>query len=245
MSDANVAVVAGGTGEIGEGVVRAFLSNGYRVYVPERQPGNADRLKANCADRAEQLVTLTADLGFADQVQQFAHTVAEQAGRIDAVVVSVGSYYYGHRLHRMPREDWDKSVSDNLITHFNLQQAFIRLLRDRKQGVYITLTGPESDGVRPESGVQSIMSAAQKMMTRVLAVEASDTPVRVHAVTSHTSIQTRSRGEQTGPEWISADTLGEYVCALADSALPNAGETLHDLMDRKHLQSLLKRRRGR
>ena len=74
-----MAVVAGGTGEIGEGVVRAFLSNGYRVYVPERQPGNADRLKANCADRAEQLVTLTADLGFADQVQQFAHAVVELA----------------------------------------------------------------------------------------------------------------------------------------------------------------------
>lgn len=242
MSQAKAAIVAGGTGEIGEGVVRAFLSKDYQVYVPERRPGNADRLKAYCADRAEHLITIPADLGHTDQVSAFADTVMERSGRVDAVVVSVGSYYYGHRLHRMPREDWDKSVSDNLITHFNLQQAFIRLLRDRKGGVYITLTGPESDGVRPESGVQSIMSAAQKMMTRVLAVEASDTPVRVHAVTSHTSVMTRSRGGQSGPEWISADALGEYICALADSALPNAGETLHDLMDHKHLQSLLKRR---
>lgn len=242
MNEANVAIVAGGTGEIGEGVVRAFLSNGYHVYVPERRSGNADRLKAYCADRGEQLVTVTADLGHADQVRAFADTVVERAGRVDAVVVSVGSYYYGHRLHRMPREDWDKSVSDNLITHFNLQQAFIRLLRDRKAGVYITLTGPESDGVRPESGVQSIMSAAQKMMTRVLAVESADTPVRVHAVTAHASILTRSRGGQSGPEWIPADALGEYICALASSALPNAGETIHDLMDRKHLGSLLKRR---
>lgn len=32
-----------------------------------------------------------------------------------------------------------------------------------------------------------------------------------------------------------------YLC-LADSALPSTGETLHDLMDHKHLRSLLKRR---
>ena len=80
------------------------------------------------------------------------------------------------------------------------------------------------------------------MMTRILAAEASDTPVRVHAVTSRKSVMTRSRGGQSGPEWISADALGEYMRALVDSALPNAGETLHDLMDHKHLRSLLKRR---
>ena len=74
MSQAKAATAAGGTGEIGEGVVRAFLSSDYQVYVPERRPGNADRLRAYCADRAEHLITIPADLEHTDQVRAFADT---------------------------------------------------------------------------------------------------------------------------------------------------------------------------
>lgn len=240
MSDPRVAVVAGGSGGIGEGIVAAFMSAGFRVYVPTRPGDQSERLRAYVEGMGD-LRTMPADLCREEDVLALKDAIVADEGRLDAVVVSVGAYYYGHRLHRMPRTDWDQSVQDNLLTHFNMQRVFIELLRKQDHGVYVALVGPEADSVHPDEGVMSIMAAAQKMMARVSAQEAFDSAIRVYALTAHTSIQTRSRGEDVNPDWITAGDLGEYVAALASGSLPTIHDALHDLRDKEHVKSLLKR----
>ena len=158
-----------------------------------------------------------------------------------AVVVSVGAGYFGHRLHKMPRTDWDDSIQDNLATHFNVQRIFIDQLRRQNRGVFVTLIGPEAEHIRPDAGMVSIMAAAQKMMTRLLAEESSDSRIRIHAVTAHTTITTRSRGENTNREWITALELGEYVAGLVVEGVPGWDQTLHDLRDLSQLRKILHR----
>jgi NAD(P)-dependent dehydrogenase (short-subunit alcohol dehydrogenase family) len=242
MADRKVAVVAGGTGGIGEGIVASLMTAEYRVYVPTRAGDQSQRLRAYVEGIGD-LKTIAADLGSEDQVVSLSEQVLQEEERIDAVIVSVGAYYYGHRLHRMPRGDWDESIQDNLVTHFNLQRVFVDLLRKQDRGVYIALVGPEADSILPDEGVMSIMASAQKMMARVSAQEAFDSRIRVYAITSHTSIQTRSRGENVNPDWISARDLGDYVAALADGTLPTVHNVLHELADRKHVAALLSRTR--
>jgi NAD(P)-dependent dehydrogenase (short-subunit alcohol dehydrogenase family) len=191
------------------------------------------------ADRKVALVP--ADLCDEEAVTGLRDTILEEHGHIDAVVVSVGSYYYGHRMHRMPRADWDRSVQDNLVTHFNLQRTFVDQLRRQNAGTYVTLTGPEAESIHPDEGVMSIMAAAQRMMSRVVAYEAFDADIRVHTITVHTSIRTRSRGEDVNPDWISSRDLGTYVAAVLEGTLPGAHEVVHELRGREHVESILKK----
>jgi NAD(P)-dependent dehydrogenase (short-subunit alcohol dehydrogenase family) len=243
MSDRKVALVAGGSGGIGEGIVAALMSAGYLVYVPTREGDQSPRLQAYVADLGE-LRLVPADLCDEGEVTALRDTIVSEQGRIDAVVVSVGAYYYGHRMHRMPREDWDRSVQDNLVTHFNLQRAFVDQLRRQNSGSYITLTGPEAESIHPDEGVMSIMAAAQRMMSRVVAYEAFDSDIRVHTITVHTSIRTRSRGEDVNPDWINSRDLGSYVAALVEGTLPGAHEVVHELEGRAHVESILKKAAG-
>ena len=187
------AVVAGGTGSIGEGVVKALLDDKYRVYVPVRDKDRTERLQEYVGN-ADGLRFIPADLCDVSAVSAMRDRILEEVPRIDAVVVSVGAGYFGYRLHKMPRTDWDDSIQDNLGTHFNVQHVFVDQLRQQNSGAYVTLIGPEAEHVRPDAGMVSIMAAAQKMMTRVLAEESSDSQVRVHAVSAHTTITTRNRG---------------------------------------------------
>jgi NAD(P)-dependent dehydrogenase (short-subunit alcohol dehydrogenase family) len=235
------AVVAGGTGGIGEGVVMALLNDGYRVYVPVRDTDPSERLKEYVGD-PENLRFLPADLCDDLAVAAMRDRILEEVSRIDAVVVSVGAGYFGHRLHKMPRTDWDDSIQDNLATHFNVQRIFIDQLRRQNRGAYITLIGPEAEHIRPDAGMVSIMAAAQKMMTRVLAEESSDSSIRVHAVTAHTTINTRSRGENTNREWITALELGQYVAGLIAEGVPGWDQSLHDLRDLSQLRKMLHRK---
>jgi NAD(P)-dependent dehydrogenase (short-subunit alcohol dehydrogenase family) len=242
MAEHKVAVVAGGTGGIGEGIVAALMEAGYRVYVPTRAGDQSERLRSFVAGVGD-LRTIQADLCNEDEVRSLKDQILAEEERVDAVVVSVGAYYYGHRMHRMPRDDWDRSIQDNLVTHFNLQRIFIDLLRKQDHGVYVALVGPEAESIHPDEGVMSIMAAAQKMMARVIAQEAFDSEIRVYAITAHTSVRTRSRGEAVNPDWITARELGDYVTALAEGALPAIHDTVHELSDHEHVQSLLKRAR--
>ena len=240
MADEKVAVVAGGSGGIGEGIVASLMKAGYRVYVPTREGDQSPRLRTYVEGLGD-LHTIPADLGNLDDVVAMKEQILSEQGHIDAIVVSVGAYYYGHRLHKMPPDDWDRSVHDNLYTHFNLQRAFVDQLRKQDYGIYVTLTGPEAESINPDESVMSIMAAGQKMMARVSQQENFDSDVRVYAVTAHTSIKTRSRGEDANPDWISSEDLGRYLAALIGGTLPGAHEVLHELHNRDHVKAMLSR----
>ena len=238
MHTRRIAVVAGGSGGIGEGIVFALLNQGYRVYVPTRDGDLSARLREFVGAAAD-VHLVPADLADADQVERLRKEIVDAEGHIDTVVVSVGSYYYGHRMHRMPVEDWNRTLRDNLSTHFNIQRAFVGQLREQNRGTYVVLSGPEADTIHPDEQVMSIMAAAQKMMARVIAHEAFDSMVRVYSITAQTSIATRSRDAQNNPDWIPARDLGSYVAALVAGHVPGIHETRHEIRDRRHLDAVL------
>lgn len=241
MANGKNALVAGGTGGIGEGIVRVLLEGGWRVFVPVRGTEKGDKLKSFTADVAgDRLHLIGSDLSLASEVEALKKQILKTVGTLDLVVVSVGSSYYGYSLHMIPRAEWDRLVSENLSTHFNLQHQFLAQLHAQNQGAYVTLTGPEADFAHPETGLMSILAAAQKMMARVEALEASGTGVRVYSVTSKTPIATRARGEQSAPDWIHPGELGLYVQALVAGKAPGASESLHVLETREQLRRLLK-----
>lgn len=238
METNKVAVVAGGSGGVGEGIVCAMIHHGYRVYVPTRTGDHSDRLRDYVED-SDELLLIPADLSEHAQVEAFRDRIIAEEGHIDSVIVSVGSLYYGYSTHRMPRSDWDRTIQDNLHTHFNLQRTFIQQLRAQNMGTYIVLVGPEAESIHPDEPVVSIMASAQKMMARVVAQEAFDSLLRVYAITAQTTINTRSRDGQNNPDWIPARDLGTYVVELVGGHVPGVHQTEHEIRNRGHLNALL------
>jgi NAD(P)-dependent dehydrogenase (short-subunit alcohol dehydrogenase family) len=236
---AKSALVAGGTGGIGEGIVKVLLDDGWTVFVPVRGQETGERLKAY-AGGGERLRIVKADLSVRAEVVALHERIRGETPSLGLVVVSVGSSYYGYSLHKIPQNEWERLIAENLTTHFNLQHEFLSHLHDQNEGTYVTLTGPEADFAHPETGLMSILASAQKMMARVEALEASGTGVRVFSVTSRRPIATRSRGEQSGPDWIHPEELGHYVEALALSKAPDCDDPLHVLETRDQLRGLLK-----
>lgn len=236
---AKSALVAGGTGGIGEGIVKVLLDGGWTVFVPVRGQETGERLRAY-AGGGERLRIVKADLSVRAEVAALHERIRGETPSLGLVVVSVGSSYYGYSLHKIPQGEWDRLLSENLATHFHLQHEFLSHLHGQNEGTYVTLTGPEADFAHPETGLMSILAAAQKMMARVEAMEAVGTDVKVYSVTSSRPIATRALGEQSGPDWIHPEELGRYVEALALGKAPDCGEPLHVLETRDQLRGLLK-----
>jgi len=241
MSTMKNAFVAGGAGGIGEGIVKALLTAGLNVYVPTRKNDKSEHLVAFTQGSPGTLHLIPGDLGSEKSVVASLKQILKDAPSIDLVVVAVGSSFYGHSLHRIGLADWDRLLTENLATHYNVLHSYLGQLHQQNHGVYITLTGPEADFVHPETGLMSVVSAAQKMMTRVAAQEAAGTGVRVYSVTSAMPVATRARGEQVGADWLSPTELGEYVLRLATGQLSTIKEPLHVLESREQIEKLYRK----
>jgi len=231
-----VVVVGGGTGSVGEGLVRAFLEEDATVFVPYRSDEKRDRLLEYVADITPgKLVCLEGNAGDEASIQAFRNELRARAERVDLAVACIGGWYYGYSLHRMPFTDWQRVLNNNLTTHFLFMRAMLSLMHDQKHGTYVMINGGASKVIAPESGMVSIVASAQKMMTRVLVQEAKGTDVRVYAVVAFDAVKTRVRSAQVVDDWLSPEDLGRYVVRLHDGTCKDLDECIHTLHSTKDL----------
>ena len=231
-----VAVVAGGTGSVGEGIVRTLLGIGVQVVVPYRNEQKKQSLMDYVQDLdREKLHCWPVELGNAESMAALKKRLKQEFGAIDLAVACIGGWYYGYSLHNMPESHWETFIQDNLRTHFLVQKTLVSLMHEQNHGVYVMVNGGASEYIAPETGADSITAAAQLMMARVLKQEARGTDVRIYSLIGYNPIKTRVRKAEVMDEWVSAEEVGQYIVGLYEQTIPNTSKTIHRLYTRDKL----------
>ncbi len=224
------AVVAGGTGSVGEGLVLSLLKHGATVIVPYRSEAKRVALEEYVHDYADDRLHMV-QCALADDAAttELKEHLRKTYPQIDIGVACIGQEYYGYSLHSMPKEHWNTFMENNLLTHFNVLHAIVSLMHDQHYGTYVMINGGASEFIAPEEGLVSIVSAAQLMMARVLKQEARATSVRIHSLVAYHPIKTRVRHHEVVPEWYSAEEVGDYIVRLHNKKVPKWEKTIHRL----------------
>ncbi|MGH3319611.1 MAG: SDR family oxidoreductase [Streptosporangiaceae bacterium] len=207
-----VALVAGGAGAVGEGVVRSFLDAGATVVVPSRSEERLRSLRERVGDD-KRLMTLVGDVGDPTGAEDVRGRVLEETKRVDAVVASVGGWWQGPRLTGVDMETWRRVLDNNLTTHFVLARTFLPVLRERSGTAYLVIVGDAADHPVDGASLVSVSASGVLGMFRALSAEMADTPVRLNALYLG-PLRTRARPDGD-PTWLSADEVGAYAAYLA------------------------------
>ncbi len=232
LSDA-IVVVAGGTGSVGEGLVRQFLRQGATVVVPYRSDARRERLEQYVSDIEDgSLSCIAASVSDEESMSRFRVELLNRYGRVDLGVACLGGWYYGYSLHNMPFEHWQQVIHNNLTTHFLCIRALVSIMQERNSGVYVMINGGAAELIAPEEGVVSIVAAAQLMMSRVLKQEAHATNIRIHSLMAYHPIKTRGRGSEVLDEWLTPEEVGDYVIKLYTAEAASIEKTIHRLYTR-------------
>lgn len=217
----SLALVAGGTGYVGEGIVKSLLDRGARVVVPFRNAEKADRLRAAVSppllDGLDLQHTVITDR---DSMEHLMSYIIETYGRLDIAVASLGGWYYGYSLHRMPMEDWQALLTNNLNSHFMFMKPVMEYFYKVNGGEYFMINGSASEKPVPESGVISVLAGAQKMMGQVLREEAHGTGIQVSTLIPTQPVKTRERKVDNIESWFSAEELGQFICDVVEGSRP-------------------------
>lgn len=212
-----VAYIAGGAGNVGEGIVRAFLEAGATVITSSRKRGKLDQLRSLLSDTAtDKLVTLTADLGDIASTEHLRDQIIDQFGHLDTVVASIGgTWNRGVPLTEVSMDEWQQYLFTNLTTHFVTARAFLPVLANTDGSSYIFMGGGAAKTPIPNYSVVSIPAAGQLMMAQVVMQEMADSGVRVTQAIANSLVNTRASRERAKPDWLTADEIGHYIAWLA------------------------------
>lgn len=210
-------LVAGGSGEVGEGITRQLLEAGATVIVPSRNAEKLEQLKARMGDLADKLRTIVGHIGTVEG----AEAIRDEAGQIDHLVASLGGWWQGKTIPEIDLDLWHDLLDNSLTAHFITAKVFLPVLPDGAS--YTLINGGAALHAFPEVAPIAVSAAAQVKLGQHIAVE--NQQLRVNSLILATPVITRSRPQgQEG--WLTADDAGRYCVYLASDANQQTGETI-------------------
>lgn len=213
-------LVAGGTGALGAGVLKALLEAGY----PVTTTWLVDRERERVADGFGDSV----DLVEADLMTPYGAQAAVAASPdLGTVVNLVGGFFSGPRAHETEIDDYEKMLKLNLQPGFNLVKASFPSLLDAGGGAYVGVSARPALNPFPGSAAYSTAKAAVLAFVRALDADYAKDGIRANAILPSvidTPANRAATPDADFSKWVEPYDIGRVVRFLvSDDSAPTSG----------------------
>ncbi len=214
-----VAIVTGGTGSLGTGVLSVFLKEGANVlctYVAKEQLKYSMDLKEEYGGR---LIYSKADVTKTKDMVKVADRAASKYGRVDFLVNIVGGFAMAN-ITDTDEATWNKMMDMNLKSVFISSKAVLPRMIKQKYGRIINI------GARPalKGAVKMSAYGASKAgvlnLTESMADELRDYNINVNAIIPGTMDTPRNRADMPKAnfsKWVQPKEVAEVISFLCSS----------------------------
>ena len=215
------ALVTGASGNLGQEVIRKFISEGYNV-VGTVIPNDPVTIEIN-SDRFEKVV---ADLMSEDGAQRLASPVISKYGQVDAAILTVGGFAMGN-ISETKTSDILKQYKLNFETAYNIARPlFVQMLRQNNGRIFLIGSRP---GLEAKSGKGMIAYGLAKSLIFRLAELMNEEGKHHNVVTSvivpstiDTPQNRKSMPDADPSNWVRAEEIANtifYYCSDASRSL--------------------------
>ena len=135
-----VAIVTGAGSGIGEAVARSFADEGAGVVTVGRTIEKLQGARDAAGECGGQLHPYALDVADPEAVDGMAKWTFGKFGKVDILVNNAGTNVPNRELWKLSREDFDRVVRVNLNGVFYVMQAILPSMRQRGDGVVITVS---------------------------------------------------------------------------------------------------------
>jgi NAD(P)-dependent dehydrogenase (short-subunit alcohol dehydrogenase family) len=123
--EGRVALVTGGSKNLGKFIAQGFIAQGAKVYISSR---NVDQCNATAAELGPNCISLPMDVSTVDGCKALAAQLAEREEKLDILVNNAGAAW-GETFESFPEKGWDKVMDLNVKSPFFLTQALHAMLK--------------------------------------------------------------------------------------------------------------------
>jgi len=215
----HVAIVAGGTGALGQSVVLRFLQDGASVAVPWLVPEEWESLQGRAArEQHGRLygapVDIVTDHG---ALAAFVTDVLARLKGVDVLVNTVGGFAGGD-LASTSLAEWRRMLDLNLTSAVITCRAVLPAMRAARRGRIVNVSSRAV--VPPAAGfiAYTVAKSAVIALTQALAHEERPHGIAVNAVlpsTMDTPANRRAMPDADRSEWVSTEAVADVIAYLA------------------------------
>ena len=176
--EGRVAIVTGAAAGIGAAIARAFVAEGARVVVADRDLAAATRTAAAFGDAA---FAFDVDVTQEALVQALAQAARSRFGRIDILVNNAGIMRKAF-VKDMTEALWDAVVDVNLKATFLCSKAVLPAMIEARRGRIINIASIAAKVGEPTASAYSAAKWGVLGFTRSLALEVAQHDILVNAI---------------------------------------------------------------
>ncbi len=123
--EGRIALVTGGSRNLGKTIAAAYIAQGATVYISSRKVADCEATAEELGPRCH---SLPQDVSTVEGVQALAAALAERESKLDILVNNAGAAW-GQDFDSFPEKGWDKVMDLNLKSPFFLTQALHDMLK--------------------------------------------------------------------------------------------------------------------
>lgn len=182
--EGKTAIITGGGGDIGRGIVRCFAREGARLLLADLSGEAAESAAEEVRQAGGEAHPLAADLTREDRAQAVFREALVRLGRVDILVNAHGraSRIFGNPLERLTREEWDDLMAVNLTSVFLMTKAVVPHMREQGNGKIINIASLAGRRANENLPHYSASKAALISFTQSVAKEMAPFNVNVNAI---------------------------------------------------------------
>lgn len=229
--EGRVALVTGGSRNIGKWIARGFIAQGAKVYISSRK---ADACASTAAELGPNCIALPQDVSTVEGCRALAAQLAERESKLDILVNNAGAAW-GEPFESFPESGWDKVMDLNLKSPFFLTQALHGLLKaaastDRPAKV-INITSIDGQRLNPwetysyHASKSGLIYLTKRLAARLISDHINVTSIAPGAFASDMNKAARDHGDAVAKR-IPAGRIGneEDLAAAAIYLASRAGD---------------------
>jgi NAD(P)-dependent dehydrogenase (short-subunit alcohol dehydrogenase family) len=204
--DAQVAWVTGAGRGIGRAAALALAEQGAAVAVVSRTRSEVDGVAEEIARRGGRALASMLDVSNWDMVAWAAQQIEHALGPIDILINNAGVLDPLGKLWATDPEQWGRLIDVNLSGAYYCMRAVLPGMIQRGRGVIVNVSSGAAASASPGWSAYATSKAGLDHVTRCLAVDLKDAPIRTYALHPglvETRMQTILRGttdDQLPPE---------------------------------------------
>jgi NAD(P)-dependent dehydrogenase (short-subunit alcohol dehydrogenase family) len=175
-----VAFITGAAGGLGKAVAQTLSEAGARIFLVDSDAAHLQTIAADLHAAGFEAATYATDLIGATQCRAAVAAAIDAFGRIDALC-NVANVFCPSHANDMTEADWERTLAINLSAPFYLFQAALPHLRDA-HGAMVNVGSCAAHMAQPFTAAYTASKAAMVQMTKVLAKEFIDLPIRINCI---------------------------------------------------------------
>lgn len=229
--EGRIALVTGGSRNIGKWIAEGFIAQGAKVYISSRKAeaclATAEELGPNC-------IALPQDISTVAGCRALAEAFSEKEQRLDILVNNAGAAW-GEPFEKFPEVGWDKVMDLNLKSPFFLTQALHGALKAAgsasKPAKVINITSIDGMRLNPwdtfsyHASKAGLIYLTKRMAARLISDHINVTSIAPGAFASEMNRAARDHGNEVAKR-IPAGRIGveEDLAAAAIYLASRAGD---------------------